>query len=177
MLRELFGGGIFAVDGPEWTMQRKAASMSFRLVDIKRSMGVFSRVTDQVAAVLRAQRGAPIDMQTLMQNATLAAFSELSFGRPLATVDLNQSEFARHFGVLTGMVEHRITNPLWQLMPWLPSERAARESKRFIDELAHRVIAEARANEAELLARAASDERSENLLGNSVLCCGFVCTL
>lgn len=98
-MKDLFGNGIFNTDGAAWTMQRKAASLSFRLSDIKRSVHVFSACADDAVTLLESQAGKPVDFQTLMQNLTLAAFTELSFGRRLATVSLEESEFGNHFKV------------------------------------------------------------------------------
>jgi cytochrome P450 len=123
LMKELFGRGIFAIDGHEWVVQRKAASISFRVTDIKRSMVVFNSVTDEVISVLRDEANCVVDMQTLMQNATLAAFTELSFGRRMANVSSAQSEFALHFQHLTDIIAQRIANPLWRWMPFLQSEQ------------------------------------------------------
>lgn len=141
-------------------MQRKLASNSFRVRDIRRSLGVFSNVADQCRKLLSSLNGTPFDIQTLMSNVTLAAFSELAFGRRLATVDLEQSEFAQNFNKLTEIFVLRLSNPFWSLMPWLPSERAARAAKRYIDNLADQVIADAE----ETLAKRGDDELNENLL-------------
>ena len=117
------------------------ASNSFRVRDIKQSVSVFHQVAQELGEVLERRGGAATDIQPLMQNATLAAFTSLSFGQRLAEVQERETEFAVHFNRLTSSALSRIANPLWRLMPWLPSERAIRESARFIDALADRVIA------------------------------------
>lgn len=137
---ELFGGGIFAVSGDEWRMQRKAATHHFRVRDIKESVTVFHGVAEELVAALEAKHGEPTDLQVLVQNATLAAFTALAFGQRLAEVNEQHTDFAFHFNRLSSGPSSRIANPFWRLMPWLPSERGIRESARFIDELAQRVV-------------------------------------
>lgn len=46
--KELFGNGIFSVDGHQWLLQRKAASNAFRVNDIKHNIQVFKRAIGEV---------------------------------------------------------------------------------------------------------------------------------
>jgi hypothetical protein len=102
---------------------------------------VFDEVARELGTVLERFDGRTTDIQPLMQNATLAAFTSLSFGERLAVVDEKETDFAVHFNRLTASALTRLQNPFWRLMPWLASERAIRESARYVDALADRVIA------------------------------------
>ena len=67
-LRELFGGGIFSVNGHEWYVQRKKASAAFRVRDMKASREMFIRKTKDLLRVLREHEGQEVDFQTLLSS-------------------------------------------------------------------------------------------------------------
>ncbi len=65
MTNELFGKGIFAANGANWAVQRKALSNAFRVTDIKHSLNVFRSVTKDVISVLNDNVGKEVDVMTL----------------------------------------------------------------------------------------------------------------
>jgi cytochrome P450 len=91
---ELFRDGIFGVDGEKWIQQRKLASNSFKVNDIKRSLTKFITVTREAIAHLENlekttnnnNNNSVVDMQTLAASLTLSAFSELAMSTKLASV-------------------------------------------------------------------------------------------
>ena len=80
-MAELLGHGIFATDGPAWTLHRKVASHMFSMRLLKESTRVAARQASKLVRHLKAQlhRG-PVDMQSMFFRLTMDIFAEISFG-------------------------------------------------------------------------------------------------
>lgn len=148
ILKELFGRGIFSVNGADWVLQRKAAANAFRVRDIKHSLDVFSRVADQTLAVLDGCVGKEIDVMTLMASVSLKGFTESAYSFNSGEVSFVKSEFAFHFDRFLAAFNTRTANPLYKWTPWARHERVIRESGAFLNSIATSVIAEARKRDA-----------------------------
>lgn len=68
LFEELFGRGIFVVNGEDWLLQRKSASHAFRVKDIERSLEVFARVSRDVVRELDARAGGEADVLPLLES-------------------------------------------------------------------------------------------------------------
>lgn len=83
LLKDILGGGIFAVDGAHWKVLRKSASNIFNARAFKEFVeDVFSRKMIQVLKILdqHSVSGEPVDMQDIFFRYTLDAFGYIGFG-------------------------------------------------------------------------------------------------
>jgi cytochrome P450 len=146
VLKEVFGDGIFAVDGHDWVVQRKAASNAFRVRDIKHSMDCFRRKTLDMMKILDENEGQEVDVQTLLSSATLSMFTETAFSMQLVEVSLSSVEgsFGYHYDSLLKWFSSRVANPLWPITKWTHAEKEIARHAAFLDKIMYTAVAEAR---------------------------------
>jgi cytochrome P450 len=144
--KEVFGDGIFAVDGHDWVSQRKAASNSFRVRDIKHSMNVFQEKTRDMMKILDENEGKEVDFQTLLSSATLSMFTETAFSMQLVEVSLcdEVGTFGFHYNMLLKQMNSRVANPLWPITKWTHAEKEIARHAAFLDKIMYTAVAEAR---------------------------------
>lgn len=85
-VREVFGDGIFAVDGVEWYHQRKVAAHMFTMRSMRDSMaGVIAKHVEPLHRVLSkaAATQEPIDLFGVVNRFTMEAFAEIGFGEEM----------------------------------------------------------------------------------------------
>lgn len=137
------------MDGHEWLVQRKAASLAFRITDIKNSVTVFKRVAQDLVSVLDASENKEIDVQVLFASATLSGFCEAALSMHLVDVSEKESDFAFHFNRLQRCINLRFGNPFYPLLPFSQMERELRESAAYLNTVAHSAIKSARSRDAD----------------------------
>lgn len=117
---EIFGRGLFNVDGVEWKKQRKLASHIFTSRNLKDNMSlVFHENTKTVMSTLSeyAQSGQQFDIQQLFFTYTLDSFAEIAFGSPLGcmTGDASAIKFGRDYDRLQICIMKRFPSATWEL--------------------------------------------------------------
>ena len=65
-MAELLGHGIFASDGPAWTLHRKVASHMFSMRLLKESTRIAARQASKLVCHLRTRGDRPVDMQSML---------------------------------------------------------------------------------------------------------------
>jgi cytochrome P450 len=117
-LHDVFGNGIFAVDGLQWAYQRKTASHLFSTNALRGALS--ESVEKSTAALLRVLETAGrssdkvIDIYQLMSRFTIQAFAQMGFG-----VDLNCLEreddhpFQLAFDSAQRILTQRFIRPTW----------------------------------------------------------------
>ncbi|KDE06199.1 hypothetical protein MVLG_03479 [Microbotryum lychnidis-dioicae p1A1 Lamole] len=147
--KQLLGDGIFAVDGHQWLVQRKATSKifngkAFRGVithSLDRNLNLMAQVLDRYA-----QTGETFDLAGLFFRFTLNSFTELAFGYDIGALNAATDKpvpFATAFDYAQGVVESRFINPFWKVTEILTGEaRKMREAVATIDKFAYDIIDE-----------------------------------
>ncbi|TMW60728.1 hypothetical protein Poli38472_000770 [Pythium oligandrum] len=118
LLRDLFGEGIFAVDGAKWLHQRKTASHLFTHQMMRDIMATaVMEGTETLCDILeRAQReNTAVDLKHLLDALTTEVFTRIGFGVRLGCLDGDcvDPEFLRAFTRCAMAVHDRAQQPSW----------------------------------------------------------------
>ncbi|PKI67079.1 hypothetical protein CRG98_012500, partial [Punica granatum] len=125
IIKDLFGEGIFAVNGDKWRQQRKLASLEFSTRVLRDfSCSVFRQNAAKLVGVLveMAAQGRDFDVQDILMRAGLDSIFKVGFG-----VDLNclegwskeASNFMKAFDNANALIYWRYVDPLWKLKRFL----------------------------------------------------------
>ncbi|RWW33821.1 hypothetical protein GW17_00001438 [Ensete ventricosum] len=118
---DLFGDGIFAVDGEKWRHQRKLASFEFSARVLRDfSSGVFRSTAGKLAQKISdaADAASVFDMQDLLMKATLDSIFKVGFGVELDTLsgtDELGARFSQAFDDANSIVFWRYVDVLWRV--------------------------------------------------------------
>ena len=94
----LLGDGIFAVDGPQWHVQRKAAAKIFHVNFFRDHMVfIFHAHLRTVSDILLK---GPVDFHELMHRFTLDSFTEMGFGESIHSLTNKDHSFREAFDSL-----------------------------------------------------------------------------
>ncbi|GJM91278.1 hypothetical protein PR202_ga07640 [Eleusine coracana subsp. coracana] len=155
-MRDLFGDGIFAVEGEKWRQQRKIASYDFSTRTLRDfSSSVFKRNAAKLAGIVstNAASNEPMDIQAsedLVLKATMDSIFTIAFGLDLDTLGGSGegSRFAAAFDDASEFTLIRYVNPFWKVMRLLNvgSEAMLKERIKVVDEFVYKRI-RARAQE------------------------------
>lgn len=121
VMRDLFGDGIFAVDGEKWRHQRKLASFEFSARVLRDfSSVVFRSTAAKLAQKISAAADAAsiFDMQDLLMKATLDSIFKVGFGVELDTLsgsDEMGARFSEAFNDANSIVFWRYVDVLWKV--------------------------------------------------------------
>ncbi|XP_039157437.1 cytochrome P450 704C1 [Eucalyptus grandis] len=148
IMRDLFGDGIFAVDGEKWRQQRKLASYEFSTKVLKDfSTSIFLRNAVKLIMKISAVAGAKqiIDMQDLLMKSTLDLIFKVGFGVELNTLsglDDSVSSFTKAFDDSNAIVYWRYVDILWKVKRFLNVglEASLKRNLRTIDEFIFELI-------------------------------------
>ncbi|KAJ0391440.1 hypothetical protein ATCC90586_010896 [Pythium insidiosum] len=151
--KDLFGEGIFAVDGDKWRYQRKTASYLFSHQMMRDIMEqAVMEDAAQVCAILdrAAQAGERVELKCLMDNYTTDVFTQIAFGKRLGCLRGDQTfdpEFHKAFTRSPMAIRRRAQQPvwLWQLQKWLNvgAEKAFAKDMALIDETVNKIVVDA----------------------------------
>ncbi|KAM7472127.1 hypothetical protein LguiA_010310 [Lonicera macranthoides] len=148
IVTDLFGEGIFAVDGAKWRQQRKLASFEFSnrvLRDF--SCKVFRTNAAKLVRIISefSMANQVFDAQDLLMKCTLDSIFKVGFG-----VDLNCQEgssrdgsvLIRAFDDSNALTYWRYVDPSWKLKRFLNigSEASLKKNIKVIDDFVHEVI-------------------------------------
>lgn len=125
VLSDVFGDGVFAVDGPKWMHQRKTASTLFSLRILRESMTEsVHKYTTILNKILRQSSASqtPMDLMKLMNRFTIDTFAEIGFGLDLGSMEAPQDHpFAAAFDSAQRILIYRFVRPewFWKTQRWL----------------------------------------------------------
>lgn len=121
IVRDLFGDGIFAVDGDQWRHQRKLASYEFSTKVLRDFSSVVFRTNGAKLAKKiseAASSSAVFDMQELLMKSTLDSIFKVGFGVELDTLSGSGelgSRFSKAFDDANYIVFRRYSDVYWEL--------------------------------------------------------------
>uniref|UniRef100_A0A0D9XLR9 Cytochrome P450 n=1 Tax=Leersia perrieri TaxID=77586 RepID=A0A0D9XLR9_9ORYZ len=149
VLSDLFGEGIFAVDGDKWKTQRKIASYDFSTRALRDfSVDVFKRNAAKLAAVVSRHAATStnqsMDFKGLLTRATMDSIFTIAFGQDLNTLDGSGegTRFAAAFDDAGEYTLLRYLNPFWKVARLLNVGVEAKLKKRIkvVDEFVYKLI-------------------------------------
>lgn len=148
IMRDLFGQGIFVVDGDRWRQQRKLASFEFSTRVLRDfSCSVFRRNAAKLVAAVSelSDAGLPFDMQDILMRCTLDSIFKVGFGVELECLEGSSTEgsrFMKAFDDSNALVYWRYVDPLWKLKRFLNigSEALLKKNIKIIDDFVHGLI-------------------------------------
>ncbi|KAJ6344296.1 hypothetical protein OIU76_005921 [Salix suchowensis] len=141
IVTDLFGNGIFAVDGDKWRQQRKLASFTFSTRVLRDfSCSVFRR---NAAKLVRNITEMAIvdqifDMQDTLMRCTLDSIFKVGFGVELNCMEGSSkegTEFMKAFDDSNALVYWRYVDPMWKLKRYfnIGSEASLTKNIKIID--------------------------------------------
>ncbi|XP_021825693.1 cytochrome P450 704C1-like isoform X2 [Prunus avium] len=131
ILADIFGQGIFIVDGEKWKQQRKLASFEFS-----------TRVLRDVSCSVFRRNAAKLD---LLMRCTLDSIFKVGFGIDLNCLEGSSKEgtaFMKAFDESTALTYFRYVDPFWKLKRFLNlgSEASLKKYVKVIDDFVQQVI-------------------------------------
>ncbi|PWA92671.1 DEAD-box ATP-dependent RNA helicase 7 [Artemisia annua] len=138
IMKDLFGNGIFTVDGAKWRHQRKLASFEFSTKVLRDSTSViFKSNTAKLVKHISLLAGAEKEMnlQDLLMKSTLDSIFKVGFGFDLDTLsgsDEASSRFIKAFDDSNGLKIKRYLN--------IGSEAVVKQNIRIIDNFLYELI-------------------------------------
>ncbi|KAL2233977.1 UNVERIFIED_CONTAM: cytochrome [Sesamum indicum] len=148
ILGDLFGEGIFAIDGHKWREQRKVSSLEFSTRVLRDySSIVFRKNAVRLAKILSgaATSNQPVDIQDLFMKSTFDSISEVALGVELDSLGGSNEEGAK-FSIAADDVSMRTlwryVDVLWKLKRALNvgSEAKLKKSLQVVDEFVYKLI-------------------------------------
>ncbi|KAI3507885.1 hypothetical protein L1887_22880 [Cichorium endivia] len=152
VITDLFGHGIFAVDGVKWKQQRKLASFEFSTRVLRDfSCAVFRtnavklvRIVSQFAMVNKV-----LDIHNLLMRSGLDSIFKVGFGVDLDSLDGSNEEgnsFIDAFDDSNALTYWRYVDPFWKLKRFLNigSEASLRKNIKLINEFVLKLISRRR---------------------------------
>ncbi|XP_042481562.1 cytochrome P450 704C1-like [Macadamia integrifolia] len=158
ILEDLFGDGIFNVDGDEWREQRKIASFEFSTRVLRDfSCAVFrSKAAKLAETILRfAAMNQTFDIQDLLMRCSLDSIFKVGFGVDLNCLEGSSEEgraFTKAFDDSNRHLCLRFVDPFWKLRRILNlgSEGALKKNIKIMDDFVLGVISNRRKQMFEL---------------------------
>ncbi|KAL9385567.1 hypothetical protein Peur_022577 [Populus x canadensis] len=157
IVTDLFGKGIFAVDGHKWRQQRKLASFEFSTRVLRDfSCSVFRRNAAKLVRVVSETAIADqiFDMQDTLMRCTLDSIFKVGFGVELNCLEGSNkegTEFMKAFDDSNSLVYRRYVDPLWKLKRYfnICSEASLKKNIKIIDDFVTKLIGTKRKLQAE----------------------------
>ncbi|XP_020571993.1 cytochrome P450 704C1-like [Phalaenopsis equestris] len=173
IMKDLFGDGIFAVDGEKWKHQRKLASYEFSTKVLRDfSTAVFrtkaAKLAKKIAEVAGSATG--VDMQDLLMKSTMDSIFKVGFGVELETLsgtdDLGAA-FSKAFDESNYMVFRRYVDIFWRAKRNfnIGLEGQLKKNLKVIDEFVFQLIQHKR----EQMESNVKDKMKEDILSRFVL--------
>ncbi|KAK3429870.1 hypothetical protein EUGRSUZ_E01360 [Eucalyptus grandis] len=148
IMKDLFGEGIFVVDGEKWKKQRKVASFEFATKVLRDfSCCVFRKNAAKLIKVVEELSAASegFDMQDILMRCTLDSIFKVGFGVDLNCLEGSSKEgraFMKAFDEANELTYWRYIDPSWELKRLLSigSEARLRNNIKLIDNFVHQLI-------------------------------------
>ncbi|MED6182054.1 hypothetical protein PIB30_025130 [Stylosanthes scabra] len=171
ILSDLFGEGIFNVDGEKWRQQRKLASYEFSTRVLRDfSCSVFRKNAAKLVRVLSefSNQGVAFDLQDLLMRSALDSICQVGFGTELNCLEESSKEgveFMKAFDESNALIYWRYVDPFWKIKRFLNvgSEATLKKNVKLMDDFVHGVI---KARKAQL---AVQQEESSNNVKEDIL--------
>ncbi|WJX92853.1 hypothetical protein P8452_74439 [Trifolium repens] len=122
---DLFGEGIFVVDGDKWKLQRKVASYEFSTRVLRDfSCSVFRNNAAKLVKVISqfSQEGLVFDMQDLQMRCAMDSIFKVGFGTDLNCLEGSSkegAEFMKAFDESNALIFWRFVDPIWSIKRFL----------------------------------------------------------
>ncbi|WJX87142.1 hypothetical protein P8452_69363 [Trifolium repens] len=122
---DLFGEGIFVVDGDKWKLQRKVASYEFSTRVLRDfSCSIFRKNAAKLVKVILqfSQEGLVFDMQDLQMRCAMDSIFKVGFGTELNCLDGSSkegTEFMKAFDESDALIFWRFVDPIWSIKRYL----------------------------------------------------------
>ena len=147
IVEDLLGDGIFNADGEKWHAQRKTAANLFSANSFRELIyPTFERhghmLRDEISQVCKS--GAQIDIHSLYHRFTLDSIGEIAFGLNIGSLKDPSMPFARAFDGAQAIVDKRVFNPLWKLMPFSADELQIKANVKTMNEFCYNLIEQRR---------------------------------
>ncbi|PKU59801.1 Cytochrome P450 704C1 [Dendrobium catenatum] len=118
-LKELFGDGIFAVDGGKWHHQRKLASYEFSTRALRNySTSIFKTNATKLAYIIfdKAKSDLAFDIQELFMSSTMDSIFKIGFGVDLMNLDgsVDGIKFTKAFDNASVYIVSRYVDVFWK---------------------------------------------------------------
>lgn len=158
--KDMFGGGIFGVDGVQWLHQRKTASHLFSLQIMRDLMETAIVEETTVLCDLLDEAcqspGKQVELKVLMERLSTEIFLRIGFGIKLGCLQDKQEcefvEFFRAFSQCPIVIQARIHQPmwLWRLKRFLNIglEKQLKKDMKLVNDKIYEMIAKSMANKA-----------------------------
>ncbi|KAJ8450154.1 hypothetical protein Cgig2_033348 [Carnegiea gigantea] len=148
IIRDLFGEGIFAVNGGKWRQQRKLASHEFSTRVLRDfSCAAFRRSAAKLARIVLeiSKAKQSFDIHDMLMRYTLDSIFKVGFAVDLNCLEGTNKEgveFMKAFDEANALVYWRFVDPSWKLKRALniTSESVLRWNIKVIDEFVHGLI-------------------------------------
>ncbi|KAH7519547.1 hypothetical protein FEM48_Zijuj08G0048600 [Ziziphus jujuba var. spinosa] len=146
--RDLFGEGIFAVNGDKWRKQRKLASFEFSARVLRDfSCSVFRTNAGKLvrAVSLFSVTREVFDMQEILLKFTLDSLFKVGFGVELSCLEGTNREggaFMKEFDESNALVHWRYVDPLWKLKRFfnIGFEASLKKNIKVLDDFVYNLI-------------------------------------
>ncbi|XP_076883878.1 cytochrome P450 704C1-like [Bidens hawaiensis] len=148
IIKDLFGNGIFAVDGAKWRHQRKLASFEFSTKVLRDFNTVIFKsstvkLVEKISLIAATEKA--MNLQDLLMKSTLDSIFKVGFGFDLDTLsgsDEASNRFMKAFDDSNGLVYWRFVDLLWRVKRFLNigSEAALKDNIRIIDNFVYELI-------------------------------------
>ncbi|WCJ36551.1 cytochrome P450 family 704 subfamily A polypeptide 1 [Euphorbia peplus] len=146
IMRDLFGDGIFAVDGDKWRHQRRLASYEFSTKVLRDfSSAVFHDNASKLVSELTAGVTQIIDLQDMLMKSTLDSIFKVGFGvdlNSLSGTDNFGSSFAKAFDDSNVIVYWRYVDLIWKIKRFLNVglEASLKKNIKIINDFIYKLI-------------------------------------
>ncbi|KAI3444663.1 hypothetical protein Pfo_001328 [Paulownia fortunei] len=145
---DLFGQGIFVVDGEKWRQQRKLASFEFSTRVLREfSCSVFRKNAAKLLSTIYelSKQNQAFDVQAQLMRCTLDSIFKVGFGVDLDCLqgsNAEGNEFIKAFDDSNELVYWRYADPLWKLKRYLDigGEATLKKNIKFIHNFVDNVI-------------------------------------
>ncbi|KAK6119395.1 hypothetical protein DH2020_046866 [Rehmannia glutinosa] len=145
---DLFGQGIFVVDGEKWRQQRKLASVEFSTRVLRDfSCSVFRKNAAKLVTTIYgfSKNNQVFDVQALLMRCTLDSIFKVGFGVDLDCLqgsNAEGNEFIKAFDDSNELVYWRYVDPFWKLKRYLNigGEANLKKNIKFIHNFVDKVI-------------------------------------
>ncbi|KAF0408125.1 cytochrome p450 [Gigaspora margarita] len=143
---DMFGDGIFVVNGYKWKFQRRIASQLFLGKNFRNL--IYTSITEKSKAVLNilknhADSGKSIDLQDLFYRFTMDTFGDMSFSVDFGclTHSEKKSQFVISFDYAQDAIFRRFVNPLWRFTEkFSETGQQLRKACKYIDDYIYNMI-------------------------------------
>lgn len=146
---DFLGKGIFAVNGEQWKVKRKEASILFHTQNLKKYISIFRKHADKLLQKMQ-KISTNFDIQDMFMRYTLDSFSEIGLGTIIDSISQDENQFAKAFDYVQIKTERRgRLGRFWRLTP---RDKLFDQYLEVMNNLAYRIISERRAEPPEKLA-------------------------